>query len=198
MVRPRNRPHENALEDTMGRRATLALATLLCTTAMPAAAQTPVDGRIVRVVYEIVFDGGASRGSTWGFHLAHMRDGRYCVRLGNPGRLTLAIIEKVGDICFDGIPGTIERTGDRTTRAFDTKNKPITLRTYQKGTIERAGDDITLTITTCSRPEGEADYRCFPSHYVVHMNGPDCSAVVTLSGSKSRAGTTTCEHYEAR
>jgi hypothetical protein len=69
-----------------------------------ALAQSPTDGRIVRVVYEVIFDGGGPRGSSWGFHLAHMKDSRYCVRLGNPGRLTLAIIEKVGDICFAGSP----------------------------------------------------------------------------------------------
>ena len=67
--------------------------------ASPAIAQTPVDGRIVRVVYHIVYDGGRPSSATWGFHLACMKDGRYCVRLGNPGRLTLAIIAKVGDIC---------------------------------------------------------------------------------------------------
>ena len=166
--------------------------------ASPAAAQSPVDGRIVRVVYEIVHDGGGARGGTWGFHLAHMNDGRYCVRLGNPGRLTLAIIEKAADICFEGIPGAVERSKDRTSQAFDSKGKEIRLSSYQKGSIERAGNDITLTITTCSKPEGDADYRCFPNRYVVRMNGADCSAEVTLSGSKSRAGRTTCEHYQAR
>jgi hypothetical protein len=30
------------------------------------------------------------------------------------------------------------------------------------------------------------------------MKGADCTADVSLSGSKSRAGATTCEHYEAR
>lgn len=105
----------------MGRRATLALATLLCTTAMPAAAQTPVDGRIVRVVYQVVFEGGGPQNSTWGFHLAHMRDGRYCVRFGNPGRLNLAIIQKVGDVCFDTIPGTVERSHESRSQSFDTR-----------------------------------------------------------------------------
>jgi hypothetical protein len=183
------------------RTTTLASAMLLLgmsAIATPALAQSPTDGRIVRVVYEVIFDGGGPRGSSWGFHLAHMKDGRYCVRLGNPGRLTLAIIEKVGDICFAGIPGAIERTKERTSQAFDTKNRPIVLSTYQKGAIERAGDDITLTITTCNRAEGEADYRCFPNRYIVHMKGADCTADVSLSGSKSRAGATTCEHYVAR
>lgn len=69
---------------------------------------------------------------------------------------------------------------------------------YQKGSVAAAGNDITLEIATCNRVEGEQDTRCFPSRYVVHMNGPDCSAVVILSGSRSRAGATTCEHYQAR
>jgi hypothetical protein len=64
----------------------------------PAQAQTPIDGHIVRVVYKV-----GSKG-TWGFHLAHMRDGRYCFRLGNPGRLTLDDIRRLAHICFDNVP----------------------------------------------------------------------------------------------
>ena len=166
----------------------------------PAAAVTPVDGRIVRVVYEVVFDGQGPRGSTWGFHLAHMRDGRYCVRFGNPGRLTLAIIQKVADVCFDNIPATVDRSKETRSKSFDAreKGKQITVLSYQKGSIAMSGGDITLDIATCNRVEGEQDTRCFPNRYVVHMKGADCSADVTLSGSKSRAGHTTCEHYAAR
>lgn len=175
--------------------ASLVLAALAAA-AQPAAAQSPTDGRIVRVVYEIVFDGRGPTGSTWGFHLARMRDGRTCARLGNPGRLTLAIIEKVADICFAGIPGAVERSQERTSQAFDTKNKPITLVTWQKGSIERAGDDITLTVTSCTRVQGEDDSRCFPNRYVVHMRGAGCSADIALA--RGKAGATTCEHYDAR
>ena len=103
--------------------------------ASPATAQTPVDGRIVRVVYHIVYDGGGPRSATWGFHLAHMKDGRYCVRLGNPGRLTLAIIAKVGDICFDGIPGSVDRSPEQRSRSYDAreKGKQITVVSYPEG-----------------------------------------------------------------
>jgi hypothetical protein len=185
----------------MTRRTVLALATLLFAPALsPASAQTPVDGRIVRVVYEVIFNGPGPRGSTWGFHLAHMNDGRYCVRFGNPGRLNLAIIQRVGDICFDRIPGTVDRSGERRSESFDAreKGKRITVVSYQKVSIQVSGDDITLQIATCNRVEGEQETRCFPNLYVVHMSGPACSAEVTLSDSNSRAGATTCEHYEAR
>ena len=166
----------------------------------PAAAVTPVDGRIIRVVYEVAFHGQGPRGSTWGFHLAHMPDSRYCVRFGNPGRLTLAIIEKVADVCFDKIPATVDRSKESRSHSFDAreKGKQITVVSYQKGSIAMAGSDITLDITTCNRVEGEEETRCFPNRYVVHMNGADCSAEVTLSGSTSRAGSTICEHYPAR
>lgn len=176
------------------------LATVLFCGVQGATAQTPVDGRIVRVVYDVIFDDAGPRGSTWGFHLAHMKDGRYCVRLGNPGRLNLATIEKVGDICFAGIPGAVERSKESTTRSLDAreKGKWINVSTYQKGSIARAGDDITLVINTCTRPEGDADYRCLPNSYVVRMTGDTCTATVTLSDSRSRAGKTTCEHYAAK
>jgi hypothetical protein len=61
----------------------------------------------VRVVYEIIHSNSGPRGSSWGFHLAQIKDGRYCVRFGNPGQhgWTRAIIEKFADICFDTIPG---------------------------------------------------------------------------------------------
>ncbi|HET7154698.1 MAG TPA: hypothetical protein VFI87_04940 [Hyphomicrobiaceae bacterium] len=168
--------------------------------ASPATAQTPVDGRIVRVVYHIVYDGGGPSSATWGFHLAHMKDGRYCVRLGNPGRLTLAIIAKVGDVCFDSIPGSVDRSPEQRSRSYDVreKGKQITVVSTQTGSIASSGSDITLDLTTCNRVEGEPDTRCFPLRYVVHMDGPNCRAEATLSGSQSRAGNITCEHYEAR
>lgn len=183
-----------------GARAAGVLVAMLACGAQGASAQTSIDGRIVRVVYEVIFDDGGPRGSTWGFHLAHMKDGRYCVRLGNPGRLNLAIIDKVGDICFAGIPGSVERSKESTSRSLDAreKGKWITVSSYQKGSIERAGDAITLSITTCNRAEGDADYRCLPNRYVVRMTGETCSADVSLSGSRSRAGKTTCEHYAAK
>jgi hypothetical protein len=165
-----------------------------------AVAETPVDRRIVRVVYEVIFEDGRVRGSTWGFHLAHMKDGRYCVRLGNPGRLSLAVIEKVGDICFQRIPGSVDRTGERRSRAYDSRQqgRQITVVSYQKGSIAASGNDVTLEVTSCTRVEGESDTRCFPNRYVVRMRGDACTAQVSLSGSRSRAGKTTCEHYEAR
>ena len=173
---------------------------LFCLLASPAIAQTPVDGRIVRVVYHIVYGGGGPGSATWGFHLAHMQDGRYCVRLGNPGRLNLAIIAKVGDICFDGIPGSVDRSSEQRSRSYDAreKGKQITVISYQKGTIAVNGSDISLDLTTCNRIEGEAETRCFPLRYLVHMDGPNCRAEATLSGSQSRADKITCEHYEAR
>jgi len=162
-------------------------------------AESPIGDRIVRIVYDIVFDGPGPRGANWGFHLAQMKDGRYCVRLGNPGRLNLAIIQKAADICFDRIPGTVDQSSVSTSQAFDTreKGKRILVSSYHKGSIETAGNEITLNITTCNK-EGGNDYRCFPKRFVVHMNGPDCSAQVTLGGTTDRAGRTTCEHYAAR
>lgn len=187
----------------MGRHASrlLAIALLGAATLAPSAiAQTPADGRIVRVVYEVKFEGSGPSGSTWGFHLAHMPDGRYCVRFGNPGRLTLAIIQKVSDICFDTVPATVDRSQERTSHSFDAreKGKRITVVSYQKGSIQASGNAITLDVATCNRVEGEQETRCFPNRYAVRINGADCSAEVTLSGSRSRAGTTTCEHYPAR
>lgn len=186
----------------MGRLVTLALGALLWAMAAsaPAVAETPVDGRIVRVVYDVIFDGPGPRGATWGFHLAHMQDGRYCVRFGNPGRLTLAVIQKVASICFGRIPATVERSHENRSRSYDAreKGKQITVVSYQKGSIASSGSDVTLDIETCNRVEGEQETRCFPNRYVVHMQGPDCGAEVTLSGSQSRAGATTCEHYAAR
>jgi len=98
----------------------IAAAALLCATSAspaPASAQTPADGRIVRVVYQVTATG------TWGFHLAHMKDGRYCVHFGNPGRLTLAHMERSASICFDKIPGAVERTPERTFQAGDTSQQ---------------------------------------------------------------------------
>lgn len=158
-----------------------------------AAAQAPTDGRIVRIVYQI-----GAQGSTWGLHLAPMKDGRYCVRFGNPGRLTLSIIERVADICFDTIPGEVARTPERTTRAGDARHggKIITVSTHYKGSIETSGNDITLRIETCNKAEYETSYSCFPNRYVVRMSEEACSAEVTLF--RGKAGTTTCEHYPAK
>ena len=171
----------------------IAVAALLCTTAVGVtslSAETPADGRIVRVVYQVGAKG------TWGFHLAHMKDGRYCVHFGNPGRLTLAHMERAASICFDKVPATVDRSGERRSQAFNERNQPITLVSYQKGSIVAAGSDITLDITTCTRVEGETETHCRPNRYVVRMSGPDCNAEVTLPQGK--AGTTTCEHYAAR
>jgi hypothetical protein len=182
----------------MRRRAILTLAALLCGTAAslaPARGQTPIDGRIVRVVYNF------AKGGNWGFHLAQMQDGRYCVRFGNPGRLNLGVIQRVADICFDKIPGTVDRSKESRSRAFDVreKGKQITVVSYQKGSIAAAGNDITLDIATCDRVEGEeTEAHCSPNRYVVHINGTDCSAEVKLSAPSNRVSNITCEHYAAQ
>src|SRR5262245_22364712 len=75
-------------------RRVIVLAALFCAAhanLTPASGQTPADGRIVRVVYQVSAKG------TWGFHLAHMKDGRYCVHFGNPGRLTLAHMDRAAN-----------------------------------------------------------------------------------------------------
>jgi hypothetical protein len=156
-----------------------------------AGAQTPMDGRIIRVVYKL------PSGGTWGFHLAHMKDGRYCVRFGNPGRLGLSIIERVADICFDRVPSAVQQTPERTSKAGDARQrgKIITVSTHQKGSIESSGTSITLKIATCNRAEYETEHRCFPNRFVVRMNGEDCSAELALFRDKAVA--TTCEHYAA-
>jgi hypothetical protein len=158
----------------------------------PAAAQAPVDGRIVRIVYQVGPKG------TWGLHLAHMKDGRYCVHFGNPGRLTLVHIERAASICFDKVPGAVEQTPERTTRAGDARQggKIITISTHHRGSIEASGNDITLRIETCNKAEYETGYSCFPNRYVVRMGEEACSAEVTLF--RGKAGTTTCEHYAAK
>jgi hypothetical protein len=159
-----------------------------------ARAETAVDGRIVRVVYQF------ASGGSWGFHLAHMKDGRYCVRFGNPGRLRLAIINRVADICFDTIPATVDRSPERRSQAFDVRNKPITVVHYNMGSIAGAGNEIVFDITTCSRVEGvDKEGPCSPSptRYAVHINGADCSAKVTEPGSRRRITSVTCEHYAA-
>jgi len=168
---------------------------LLCAAAAitpPAGAQTPVDERIVRVVYEV-----DTRGSTWGFHLAHMKDGRYCVRFGNPGRLNLAIIQRVADICFDRVPAAVDRSHERRSRAVDTSDGRMkTIVSFQKGSIAASADTITLEIATCSRAEGGGEMRCFPNRYVVRMSGQACNTQVTLAAGKARNAT--CEHYAAQ
>jgi len=181
----------------MRRYTILALAAVFFCTApsvVPAGAQTPVDGRIVRVVYRF------ASGGTWGFHLAHMTDGRYCVRFGDPGRLGLRIIDRVADICFDKIPGTVDRSPESRSQAFDVreKGKVITLVTYQKGSIRSASNEIVLEISSCTRVEGaEKEGGCSPNRYVVGINGADCSAGLTLSGNPCVVGTPICEHYAA-
>jgi hypothetical protein len=174
----------------------LGLLLILVAASTSAIAQSPLEARIVRVVYEII----PLRGATWGFHLAHMRDGRHCVRLGNPGRLALAVIERVADLCFDKIPGSVDKTGVRTSQAFDTKNQPITISTYHKGSIEASGNAIILLVTTCNKATGGEDYRCSPQpfRFVVHMEGAGCVAEVTLAYPNQRAEKTTCEHYAAK
>ena len=171
----------------------IVVAALCCAAAAslaPSSAQTPADGRIVRVVYQV------SPTGTWGFHLAHMKDGRYCLHFGNPGRLTLAHMERAANICFDKVPGAVERTPERRFEAGDQHGKKVTISTHQKGSIETSGNDITLKITSCSKAEHQADYSCLPNRYVVRMSGQDCSAEVSLF--KGKAGTTTCEHYAAQ
>jgi hypothetical protein len=171
------------------------LAALFCAAqanVAPASSQTAADGRIVRVVYQV------GTGGTWGFHLAHMMDGRYCVHFGNPGRLTLAHMERAANICFDTVPGAVDQTPERKFQAGDTsqQGKIVTISTHQKGSIETSGNDITLNITSCSKAEHQAEYTCLPNRYVVRMSGQDCSAEVTLF--RGKAGATTCEHYAAR
>jgi hypothetical protein len=167
------------------------VAALALVSLTPANAQTPVDGRIVRVVYKL------PSGGTWGFHLANMKDGRYCVRFGNPGRLTLGIIERVGDICFDDVPGAVQWTAERNSKAGDAsqQGKIITVSSHHRGSIESSGSDITLKIATCNKAEYETEYRCFPNRYVVHMSGQGCSAEITLF--RDKAAEMTCEHYAA-
>ncbi len=162
-------------------------------------APNPLDGRIVRVVYSF------TSGGTWGFHLAHMTDGRYCVRFGDPGRLTLAIIAKVADICFDTIPGKVERTPESRSHAIDANTgKQITVAHYQMGSIARTGNDIVLDITTCNRVEGvdkEAPCSSQPSRYMVRFTGRGCIARVTGPEAKRPGGGIggiICVHEAAR
>lgn len=173
----------------------IVLAALFCVaqaSLTPASGQTPADGRIVRVVYQVSATG------TWGFHLAHMKDGRYCVHFGNPGRLTLAQMERAANICFDRVPGAVERTPERRFQAGDTsqQGKMVTISTHQKGSIETSASEITLKITSCRKAEHQAEYNCLPNRYVVRMSGQNCSAEISLF--KGKAGTTTCEHYAAQ
>jgi hypothetical protein len=169
--------------------------TAAATTPKPAAA-TPLDGRIVRVVYTF------ATGGTWGFHLAHMNDGRYCVRFGNPGRLRLATIERVADICFDRIPETVERSPEQRHKAFDTreKGKVITVVSFHKGAISAAGNDITLDFGNCNIVEGEekaenCSLERNKDRFVVRFEGAGCGAAVTLSNRPRLSGPPTCEHY---
>jgi hypothetical protein len=181
----------------MGPRVIFALALFpLCALAhtTPVRAETVAGGRIVRVVYKF------TSGGSWGFQLAHMKDGRYCVRFGNPGRIRVAVIDRVADMCFDGVPGTVDRSRETRSKAMDVseKGKQITLVTYQKGSIAAKGDVIALDITSCVRVEGDnKGERCSPNQYVVHMNGANCNADIILAPRSNRIDTTTCEHYPA-
>jgi hypothetical protein len=157
-------------------------------------AESAVDGRIARVVYTF------ASGGNWGFHLAHMKDNRYCMRFGNPGRLTLRIIDRVADICFDTIPSSVERSRESRSQAFDVreKGKRITVVSYHSGSIAAGGRDITLDIASCDRIEGEEqEARCRSNRYVVHIDGGTCTAEIFLARQPSRTNTITCEHYAA-
>jgi hypothetical protein len=161
---------------------------------VPACAETAVDGRIVRVVYQF------TTGGNWGFHLANMKDGRYCVRFGNPGRLTLRIMDRAADICFDTMPASVEHSGERRSQAFDVreKGKRITVVSYHKGSIAAGGSDITLDIATCNRIDGEeVEAHCGSTRYVVHMDGATCAAEILPDRGRNRISTVTCEHYAA-
>jgi len=170
------------------------LVTVAALAAAPAYAETAIDGRIARVVYQF------TTGGNWGFHLASMKDGRYCVRFGNPGRLNLRVIDRVADICFDTIPGSVAHSGERRSQAFDVreKGKRITVVSYHKGSITTSASDITLEIATCNRIEGEeAEANCASTWYVVHMDGANCTAEVRPGRGANRISTVTCEHFAA-
>jgi hypothetical protein len=184
----------------MGMRSSLAVCLMIICHlgASPARAETAVDGRIARIVYTF------ASGGSWGFHLAHMKDNGYCVRFGNPGRLTLKIIDRVADICFDTVPGSVERTRESRSQAFDVreKGKRITVVKYHSGSIAAGGRDITLDIATCNRIEGEEqEADCRSNRYVVHIDGGTCTAEIFLAPppppKRIRIATVTCEHYPA-
>ena len=159
----------------------------------------PVAGRIVRVVYKVAFQGGGPQDATWGFHLAHMSDGQYCLRFGDPGRLALANIRRNHDMCFSGLPGRVERSAERAASPYepDGQGDAAEVTTFQKGSIARAGNDIILDIDFCAQMQKEANPRCFPNRYIVHMHGEACAAEIILSSSSARAIDPTCEHYKA-
>jgi hypothetical protein len=163
------------------------------------AAQTPIDGRIVRVVYKVIFEGGGPKNATWGFHLAHMSDGRYCVRFGDPGRLALANIRRTNDICFETIPGQTERSSERSAPSYaaSDQGKEINVTVFHKGTVQLIGNDVTLDIAACAAVEGEEQLRCFPNRYVVRMSGDTCTALIILTSRLTRADEAMCEHYKA-
>ena len=148
----------------------------------------------MRVAYQF------ANGGNWGFHLAHMKDNRYCVRFGNPGRLTRRTIDRVADICFDKIPGSVERSRESRSQAFDVreKGKRITVVSYHKGSVEADGRDIALTIATCTRIEGEEKGAgCAPTRYVVRMDGENCSAEIVAPPRSNHIASVTCEHFAA-
>jgi hypothetical protein len=175
-------------------RKAICLVAILGIAASAARAETAVDGRIARVVYTF------ASGGSWGFHLAHMKDNRYCVRFGNPGRLTLKIIDRVADICFATVPGSVERSRESRSQAFDVreKGKRITVVSYHSGSIAAGGRDITLDIASCEKIEGEEhEARCRPNRYVVHIYGGTCTAEISLARQPNRIASVICEHYAA-
>jgi hypothetical protein len=129
-----------------------------------------------------------------------MTDSRYCVRFGNPGRLTLQTIDRMADICFDTVPGSVERSRESRSQAFDVreKGKRITVVSYHKGSIAAGGRDITLDIASCSRLEGEEqEAGCRFNRYVLHIYGETCTAEISLGGRSNRIASVICEHYAA-
>lgn len=163
-----------------------------------ALAQSPLDGRIVRVVYKVSYQGGAKTG-TWGFHLAHMSDGQYCVRFGDSGRLALANIRRTHDICFGTLPGKTDRASERVVSHPNAGHlvPALGVTVFQKGRIELAGGDIVLHVDFCAEIEGEQGPRCFPNRYLVRISGESCTAEIKFWSPLSRALDPVCEHYKA-
>src|SRR5262245_33811486 len=117
------------------------LALVACGGSAPAAAQAPDDGRLVRVVYQSIVEGMRQQG-TWGFLLARLGDGRYCVRFGAPDRhRALDYLKQAPDICFDTIPGSMQSI-ERKSRVGDAsqQGKLITVSSHHKGSIEVSGN----------------------------------------------------------
>jgi hypothetical protein len=186
----------------MCRRAGLVLIALLFGIGLdvaPGHAQTLIDDRIVRVVYAVRFERSGLKDATWGFHLANMSDGRYCVRFGNPGRLALANIRRGNDMCFDSIPGRAERASERVSPSGETdvQGQPRDVTTFIRGGIELAGTELSLDIEYCVGVAGDLKTRCFPVRYMVRMLGETCIADVPVPPPHSRVKAIMCEHYKA-